>query len=567
MNHIGVLNFTRMGDLIQCGPLLDSLRKRAHGTQLTLIVLENFEETARRLPMVDDVITFPLDRFVPRLDHRHISLADIYTELSEFASTLRERHFDCFYNLAHTRLSAALTWLIHAPTSHGLTYDNTGHLLVTNPWINYYFHVTLDRTWNPFNLVEMYLPIAEETISLPSLSFRVSSEDDAQASTLLKRGTHGNSPLIAFQMGAAETRRQWPTEAFVELAHQLIASHNAQIVTLGTAEDAVRNQHFATKVNSEHVLELSGKTTVGSLAAVLKRCRVLISNDTGTIHLAAAMNTPTVGIYLGPAAAKDTGPYGDGHLLLEPRMPCAPCAYQSNCAHRVCHESVRPTDVAAAVRWQLERASRSSLQNREWSRLKIRRTEVTTDGNLRLIPLTRLPLDRQTLFLSFYRVFWPLLLENHSIDQTMSMGSWIAEEEFLDEHFEVSDLTALLIHDDNQAIEVYKKIAKRAESAMTILMRELKSSHPSLRSLREMTLELAGVDQELLRLEEDYPTWAPLAQFIRVLRGNVPDDSHEGLADACRDVYGTFVRGTNLLTTLWNEITHRQREIVEMVHA
>ena len=142
-----------MGDLIQCGPLLDSLREKDSEARLTLIVLENFRETARRLPMVDEVIAFPLDRFVPHLDHRQISLPDLYVELADFASSLRAKGFDRFYNLAHTRLSAALTWLTHVHTTYGLTYDSTGHLLVTHSWINYYFCVTMDRKWNPFNLV------------------------------------------------------------------------------------------------------------------------------------------------------------------------------------------------------------------------------------------------------------------------------------------------------------------------------------------------------------------------------------------------------------------------------
>jgi ADP-heptose:LPS heptosyltransferase len=557
-----------MGDLIQCGPLLDNLRAKAMNSHLTLIVLENFSETARRLPMVDDVIAFPLDRFVPELEQHRISLANLYVELADFAAFLREKHFDDFYNLAHTRLSAALTWLLHVPSTHGLTYDSSGHLLVSHPWINYYFYVTLDRTWNPFNLVEMYLPIADSATPCPSLSFRLLPEDEREAANLLDhQGRETSGPVIAFQTGAADERRRWPISAFITLARQLIAIYGARIVLLGTAEDAERNRKLSVKVGGESVLDLTAKTSIGALAAVLKRCAVLISNDTGTIHLAAAMKTPTVGIYVGPAAAKDTGPYGDDHLTLEARLRCSPCSYRVNCAHCVCHDAITPGDVAAAVALQLEREGNDFSPSWDGSRIRIQRSHVMQDGQLRLVPLSKFRLNRQTLFYSLYRIFWSLLLRNRQFRITTPAANWNAEALFLNEHYEFSDPPALLTRQDADAIALYENIASRANSALSVLNRELTSARPSLNHLREMTLELARCDVQLTQIEQDYPEWAPLAQFIRVLRGNVPDDSLQGLAAASRDIYGTLIRGSELLRGLWNEVTSPKLLEAQKIHA
>ena len=567
MNHIGVLNFTRMGDLIQCGPLLERLRQFSPETKLTLIVLENFVETAQRLPMVDDVISFPLDRFVPRLDQRHMSLADLYVALDDFASSLREQHFNSFYNLAHTPLSAALTWLVHSTQTFGMTYDASGHILVTHPWINYYFYVTLNRTYNPFNLVEMYLPIADVPKSEPSLSFRISPEDEREASHLLQRVEEETAPTIAFQMGAADTRRQWPVEAFTALARQLIEKHSARIVVLGTNDDKKLSRKLISSVDSNSILDLTGKTSLGSLAAVLKHCRVLVSNDTGTIHLAAAVKTRTVGIYLGPAAAKDTAPYGDGHLLLEPQISCAPCAYRSRCVNPVCHETIHPPDVAAAVRWQIEGEISSPLLQYDSNRLKIHRTQVTGDGALRLIPLEKLPLNRKSFFTSLYRVFWPLLLGNSHVHASSPAEAWAAEIEFLSQYYTASDAAAVLTHHDAEAITTYENIARRAENVTTVLQRELSSAQPSLSRLKEAALEIARCDLQLLHVEEDFPEWAPLAQYLRVVKGNVPDDSPAGIAMACREIYGTLTRGSHLLRSLWNDVTATRARKIETIHA
>jgi ADP-heptose:LPS heptosyltransferase len=566
LKRIGVLNFTRMGDLIQCGPLLDGLRQQESESELTLIVLENFAETAQRLPMVDEVITFPLDRFIPHLDAQRISLTDLYAGLSDFVALLKDRRFDRFYNLAHSRLSAAMTWLLHAPDTHGLTYDETGHLLITHPWINYYYYVTLNRTWNPFNLVEMYLPISPVAPQQPSLTFRVLSGDEEKAESLLSSRRRENDPLIAFQMGAAEERRRWPVTAFAELAKQLISSCNAQIVLLGNAEEKELSRAFVQIVDADRTLDLIGKTTVGTLAAVLKQCQVLVSNDTGTIHLAAATKTPTVGVFLGPAAVKDTGPYGDGHLLLEAHLPCAPCSYHATCSHCVCHEAIRPSDVMAAVACQLKKRSLGS-RSWDWSRLHIHRTQVSPDGQLRLLPLMRVPLERETLMYSLYRVFWPLLLRDRKVASIPAGPLWTSEMTFLNEFYELCDSSALLTYEDEEAIASYENLASRVEPIVKTLSRELRTSQPSVSRLREMTLDLAHCDTALAEMEEKFPTWAPLAQFVRVLRGNVPDESPAGLAAACEDVYGTLIRGSKLLKSLWNEVTAKRAEAREVLHA
>jgi len=567
VTRVGILNFTRMGDLIQCGPFLEGLRENTPEPHLTLIVLENFVDTARRLPMVDEVISFPLNRFVPHLDSQRISLAELYAGLQDFATLLQNRHFDTFYNLAHTRLSAALTWLLHVPASHGLTYDSSGHLLVTHPWMNYYFYVTLDRTWNPFNLVEMYLPIAPAIPSHPQLRFRILPTDETDAINLLSEaGVRANSPRIAFQMGAADEQRRWPVSAFAELARQLIRAHSAQILLLGTAEEERFSQTLLHTVCSNPIFDLAGKTSIGTLAAVLKRCQVLVSNDTGTIHLAAAMETPTVGIYLGPAAAKDTGPYGEGHLIFEPQLPCGPCSYHTRCAHCACHEVIQPSDVAHAVAHQLSKSYRA-LPTWSEANWHLCRTQLTGFGQLRLIPWTKRPLDRKNLFLSLYRVFWPLLLGDGRFASMPLREIWSSEINSLTDGYEFCDPKALLTEEDEQAIDGYRKIAAQAEMAIRVLTRELRSQRPSLSEVKEMTLTLARCDAALLHIEETFPAWTPLAQFIRVLRGNVPDESPAGLAAACRDVYGTLIRGSDMLTWLWDKMTSTSVIEKEVAHA
>ena len=96
-------------------------------------------------------------------------------------------------------------------------------------------------------------------------------------------------------------------------------------------------------------MNLAGRTGVGELAGVLKRCRVLVTNDTGTQHVAAAVGTPVVVVSVGPVFFRETGPYGEGHLVFQARMPCAPCSFHVTCTKPVCKEKIRAEFVYKAL--------------------------------------------------------------------------------------------------------------------------------------------------------------------------------------------------------------------------
>jgi hypothetical protein len=165
-----------------------------------------------------------------------------------------------------------------------------------------------------------------------------------------------DEPYIALQPGASSPSRQWPASSFAELA-RLFAEAGLKVVIVGSAGEA----KLATGIvrwSRDAAVSLCGDTDVPTLAAILQGAQRLISNDTGTIHLAAAVGTPTVGIYVGPASAKDTAPYGEGHLVTEPDLECAPCGYHDLCMRPACQSVIRPADIFALAAAKREDVAR-----------------------------------------------------------------------------------------------------------------------------------------------------------------------------------------------------------------
>ena len=79
------------------------------------------------------------------------------------------------------------------------------------------------------------------------------------------------------------------------------------------------------------IIDAIGKTSLKELGALLQRCRYLVTGDTGTMHMAAAAGTRVIALFYGPAYPFETGPYGDGHLVVWPDIDCAPCTRPSDC--------------------------------------------------------------------------------------------------------------------------------------------------------------------------------------------------------------------------------------------
>ncbi len=129
---------------------------------------------------------------------------------------------------------------------------------------------------------------------------------------------------IALQPGARWENKRWPLDQFRQVIAQLrIRLPGTQILILGGADDRPLGAALAGE-GTTGVLDLTGQLDLQELVEVMRRVRVLVTNDTGPMHIAAALGRPVVGLF-GPTEPRRTGPYGPGHRILRHELPCAPC--------------------------------------------------------------------------------------------------------------------------------------------------------------------------------------------------------------------------------------------------
>jgi hypothetical protein len=169
-----------------------------------------------------------------------------------------------------------------------------------------------------------------------------------------------------------------------------------------------------------------GRTNLEELAAVLAGLDLLVTADTGPMHLAAALKTPVLALFFGPAYGPETGPYGPGHLIYQAAAPCAPCRENSACRHRQCLELPEPGLAAGAARLAMGQAAELPPLppgHRLW------RTVRDSFGQS-LEALGRPPLtDREALALIVTEAARPMFRENE-IPQAVRLKTALASFDF-----------------------------------------------------------------------------------------------------------------------------------------
>jgi ADP-heptose:LPS heptosyltransferase len=156
-------------------------------------------------------------------------------------------------------------------------------------------------------------------------------------------------PTIALNVGASTIYKRWPAENWVGLAERLIGRGFSLILTAGPGEARDADQIAQSLEHKDSFMNLGGRTTLPELARVLQSSDLVISGDTGPMHLAAAVGTPTIGLF-GPTDPRRTGPYGSAHQTIWKQIPCSPCFRKPTCEGRVdCLRAITVDDVMAGV--------------------------------------------------------------------------------------------------------------------------------------------------------------------------------------------------------------------------
>lgn len=345
--NIVLQNLTRFGDLLQSQPAVSELA--AAGNVVSLACLENFAGAAGLLADISEVFPLPGSKFLAGLDADwKLALATI----ADFADVVEDRaRPDCVVNLTAALSARLLARRLCGEAVRGFSLDPFGYRHESNLWASFLEASSTRRELCPFNIVDVFRKAAGVGQGPGRFALRRPDAAAAEEAAALFAGAGPGDDLlvVGFQLGASAAARQWPVERFARLAARLHEKRGILAVVVGAASEKPLAARFCELFDGPS-LDLSGATSLPTLAAVVARLGLLVTNDTGTLHLAAGLGVPSVALFLATAQPFDTGPYLEGCLCLEPDMPCHPCSFQQACPRsHACLDAIDPEAVAEAV--------------------------------------------------------------------------------------------------------------------------------------------------------------------------------------------------------------------------
>ncbi|MGY1707493.1 glycosyltransferase family 9 protein [Geodermatophilus sp. SYSU D00697] len=331
-----------LGDLLCSLPALRRLRAARPDLEVTLVTWPEMAPVVARMgDAVDELLPFPGVDGVP--DHPPGRVPDP-DGWAPFLAEAALRRFDLALQAygdrpAANRVTASLGARLvggFAPTGWSPP-PGTEALHLRYP-------VDLHEAERHLRLVEhLGLPAG----GAPEMTFPITADDEAEAAAT--RAASGLVPgrYVVLHPGASSPTRRWPAERYAEVGDALAADGAAVVVTGGPAEREVGAAVVAAM--RAPAVDLTGATSLGGLAALLRDSALLVGNDTGSAHLAAAVGARTVTVFL-PGDPVRWAHRGPRHRAVVADVPCAPCPHLVCPIDFRCAASVRPRDVLAAAR-------------------------------------------------------------------------------------------------------------------------------------------------------------------------------------------------------------------------
>ena len=316
MCRIAVFRALQLGDLLCAVPALRALRHAAPQARITLIGLPWAKGFVERYAMlVDDFMEFPGYPGMPESAPRPQALP-------QFLAAARERRFDLALQLHG---SGGLTNPLVAQLGAA---RSAGFYLAGEPCPDPATHAL----WQPREHEVLRCLRLLEQLGVASqgdhLQFPLQPADRAELAELV-RAAPGLRPggYVCIHPGARLPSRRWPPQRFAEVADGLAAAGWTVAVT-GSADERALTSAVLEAMRSP-AIDLTGRTSLGALAALIGGARLLVCNDTGVSHVAAAVGTRSVVVCSGADPARWAPLDGARHLVLHADVPCRPCAHHA----------------------------------------------------------------------------------------------------------------------------------------------------------------------------------------------------------------------------------------------
>jgi len=334
--RILIIRLSSIGDIILATPVPRILKNKFPAAELDFIVKKQFAPLLQDNPYIDHILS--------------LDTGNGRSELARLKNQLLARNYDLVVDIHNNFRSHLLKTGLPGIKVTYKKYAFRRFLLVKFGWNLYRSVIPVTRRY-----LDSLATFGISDDGLGPQLFIDPATLQRMDKLLQEKGLYTTRPVICMAPGAGYFTKRWPVEYFTQLAERCIKELNAQIVLLGSAQDQQLTRQITVHLADNAALDLAGSLEIMETAGVLNRADLVVSNDSGLMHLAAALKKKTVAVF--GSTTRELGFFPDNPLarvMENNALPCRPCSHigRKKCPkqHFKCMRDILPDTVFQAVR-------------------------------------------------------------------------------------------------------------------------------------------------------------------------------------------------------------------------
>lgn len=531
-----------MGDALQLIPIIIGIKHLFPEARVCLLTSTLGASILKDTPAIDEVFILEKEEIVDRLRQANKDgvLAAVESLRRDLAEII-EIDWDWVINFSYTFHSALLGYLVEAKHRSGMAANKHRQYISKEEWYAYSLASFVNRRYSNFNWIDINKFIAGIS-ELPTPPYMTPDEDSIkQAHQTLNNLGFIKHKIIGMVPGASAEFKKWPIEKFGKLGKALTTKNNYKILIFGDDREIALGTRLKTLIG-EDASNLCGKTTIKELKAYLSLCDLLVTNDTGPMHLASAVGTKVVALFFSTHFT-ETGPYGSNHIVIHPDIPCFPCQGNLSCAHKSCLTYISPEIVEETVLYSMgtDHSRPHTFQSKDKDQVRAFISTFDTWDTNDWVPLDKRAISFQDFEKLILKISW-LAYSN----KTSSSNQ--AEEEYL---ARIMDCYHNGIHIENIRRYGYKTqhfqklLTLALKLCMTIQEEYLKPvSDPEF--VKSRGEELMAVENDILEYETQ-SSISFLSELLTTFQENIEKTDPLTLSTKTIGVYQNIIALTDIM--------------------
>ncbi len=328
IKKILVIKLTMMGDTILLYPAVKSLKEKYKSAKLTVLCSKVNFDIVKMWDFVDEIIVFEFDKF---FKNPMVIILQFFL--------LWKKKFDLGIDFEQWFRITAIILFFSSKYKVGFRTPKQLRHYLFDHWV---YHVKNRHEVECFCDIVKSLSIE---VKNKDLFLKINNETKEKIKNVLYSHNIEEKKFVVIHPGCGihGFYREWDIERYVEVAKYIISKYKYSIVLTGNKDDKTKGIFFEkSDIDKKYVLNMIGKTTIEELIALVSMTKLIICGNTGILHIASALNIPTVAIH-GPTNPIKWGPWKNRNVVIKSDLSCVPCSYlgfEYSCKEKKCLKSI-----------------------------------------------------------------------------------------------------------------------------------------------------------------------------------------------------------------------------------